>query len=117
MAKKKLERFKENLTFPNLFQLSYQEQQQGFVYKGNWPVFFGNNNPIVLELRCGKGDYTIFLTEKNKELNYIGIDIKGARLWRGCKSSLEKNMKNVAFIRTYAQMLEQYFTPGEVSEI
>lgn len=117
MTKRKLERFAENLTFPNMFQLSYEEQQKGLPWKGKWSAYFMNNHPIIIELGCGKGEYTVNLAEKNPENNYIGIDIKGARMWRGCKTSQEKGLFNVAFLRTYAQVLEQYFCPGEVSEI
>ncbi|MHC1706223.1 MAG: tRNA (guanosine(46)-N7)-methyltransferase TrmB [Bacteroidales bacterium] len=117
MTKRKLARFAENLTFPNMFQLSFEEQTKGIPWRGKWHDFFQNQNPIILELGCGKGEYTINLAEKNPDRNYIGIDIKGARMWRGCKTSQEKGLSNVAFIRTYVQVLEQYFTPGEIAEI
>jgi tRNA (guanine-N7-)-methyltransferase len=117
MTKRKLERFAENLTFPNMFQLTYEELGQGFVWKGKWKEFFRNENPIILEVGCGKGEYTVNLAERYPDKNYIGIDIKGARMWRGCKTSREKGLENVAFIRTYTQLLEQYFDKQEVSEI
>ena len=119
MGKNKLARFEENLTFPNLFQVSYEDLKNNqFELKGRWhEQFFGNENPIVLELGCGKGEYTVALARKYPEKNFIGIDIKGARLWRGCKTSNEEGMKNVAFIRTRIQLIEQFFAPGEVSEI
>ena len=119
MGKNKLARFEENLTFPNLFQVSYEDlKDDKFEMKGRWhEQFFGNDNPIVLELGCGKGEYTVALARKYLEKNFIGIDIKGARLWRGCKTSNEEGMKNVAFIRTRIQLIEQFFAAGEVSEI
>ena len=119
MGKNKLARFEENLTFSNLFQVSYEDLKDNkFELKGRWhEQFFCNNNPIVLELGCGKGEYTVALARKYPEKNFIGIDIKGARLWRGCKTSNEEGMKNVAFIRTRIQLIEQFFAAGEVSEI
>ena len=119
MGQNKLARFEENLTFPNLFQVSYEDLKDNkFEMKGRWhEQFFGNDNPIVLELGCGKGEYTVALARKYPEKNFIGIDIKGARLWRGCKTSNEEGMKNVAFIRTRIQLIEQFFAAGEVSEI
>lgn len=118
MGKHKLARFAENLTFPNLFQVSFESLQQGaFEWRGRWNEFFGNDNPIVLELGCGKGEYTIALARANSDCNYIGVDIKGARIWRGAKTSNEEQMKNVAFIRTRIEMINQFFAGGEVSEI
>lgn len=118
MAKHKLERFAENLTFPNLFQVSYEHlEQHGFELQGRWHEFFGNNNPIVLELGCGKGEYTIALARQNPDRNHIGVDIKGARMWRGAKTSNEEQMKNVAFLRTRIEMISHFFGPSEVSEI
>ncbi|MBQ0015810.1 MAG: tRNA (guanosine(46)-N7)-methyltransferase TrmB, partial [Bacteroidales bacterium] len=118
MAHHKLQRFAENLTFSNLFQVSYEMlQEEGFALKGKWCEHFGNNNPIVLELGCGKGDYTVALARIHPDRNYIGVDIKGARLWRGAKTATEEEMGNVAFIRTRIELIEQFFAPDEVSEI
>lgn len=118
MAHHKLERFAENLTFANLFQVSYEMLEQApFEYRGRWKEFFGNDNPITLELGCGKGDYTIALARIHPDRNYIGVDIKGARLWRGAKTSNEEKMQNVAFIRTRIELIEKFFAEGEVSEI
>ena len=117
MAKHKLQHFAENLTFPNMFQLRFEELKQGFVHKGKWNEFFGNNNPIVLELGCGKGEYTVNLAERYPGFNFIGVDVKGARMWKGCKASNVKGMKNVAFIRTHVQVIWEYFASKEVSEI
>lgn len=119
MGKNKLARFAENETFANLFQLTYEQiTKEGFALKGKWSeLFFKNDNPIVLELGCGKGEYTVGLAKKYPNKNFIGIDIKGARLWRGCKTSNEDKMTNVAFVRTHIQMIESYFAENEVSEI
>lgn len=119
MGKNKLARFAENETFANLFQLTYEQiTKEGFALKGKWNEdFFKNDNPIVLELGCGKGEYTVGLAKKYPNKNFIGIDIKGARLWRGCKTSNEDKMTNVAFVRTHIQMIESYFAENEVSEI
>ena len=118
MGHHKLERFAENLTFPNLFQVSYEMlKEEGFPQKGKWHEHFGNNNPITLELGCGKGDYTISLARIHPERNFIGVDIKGARLWRGAKTAVEEKMQNVAFIRTRIELIENFFDADEVSEI
>lgn len=118
MGHHKLERFAENLTFPNLFQVSYEMlKEEGFALRGKWCEHFGNDNPITLELGCGKGDYTISLARIHPDRNYIGVDIKGARLWRGAKTGCEEQMGNVAFIRTRIELIEQFFAPDEVSEI
>jgi tRNA (guanine-N7-)-methyltransferase len=119
MGKNKLERFAETALFSNFFQPSLQElTSNGFPLKGRWnEQFFHNSNPIVLELGCGKGEYTIALAERNPHRNLIGIDRKGARMWRGCKTSLEKKMTNVAFLRMQIANIEQYFAQGEVNEI
>ncbi|MFV0500952.1 MAG: tRNA (guanosine(46)-N7)-methyltransferase TrmB [Bacteroidales bacterium] len=120
MGKDKLRRFAENETFPNMFQAQYidLERENGFSLKGEWRRdFFKNNNPIVLELGCGKGEYTVGLGRKYKDKNFIGVDIKGARMWRGCKTSIEENLNNIAFLRTHVQIIEKYFSEGEVDEI
>ncbi|MFC2102469.1 tRNA (guanosine(46)-N7)-methyltransferase TrmB [Bacteroidota bacterium] len=118
MAKKKLIHFTENLSFPHLFQPRYPDLHPEFWLRGRWGAdFFKNDQPITLELGCGKGEYTIGLARENKRRNFIGIDIKGARLWRGCKTVEEESLGNVAFIRSRADHIEQFFQPGEVSEI
>jgi tRNA (guanine-N7-)-methyltransferase len=118
VSKKKLIHFQENLTFPHLFQPGYQDLQKNFDLKSKWHAgFFRNQNPIVVELGCGKGEYTVGLAAEYPERNFIGIDLKGARLWRGCKSVEEKKLKNVAFIRTRVDHLEKLFGPHEVDEI
>lgn len=118
MAKKKQKRFDESRSFPNYFQPQYKEIINGFPLKGKWNQnFFKNNNPICLELGCGKGEYTIALAQKYPDRNFIGIDIKGARLWRGCKTSIEEKMQNVAFIRAKIELIEHFFEKKEISEI
>ena len=118
MGHHKLERFAENLTFTNLFQVSYEMlKEEGFALRGEWNGHFGNDNPITLELGCGKGDYTVSLARIHPDRNYIGVDIKGARLWRGAKTSQDEKMGNVAFVRTRIELIEQFFAEDEVSEI
>lgn len=117
-SKNKLRRFQDNERFPNVVQPGRDELLSGsFALRGEWSGFFGNKNPIVLELGCGKGDYALALARKNPDINYIGIDIKGARLWRGAKTALEESLLNVAFLRTHISWLAQAFGPDEVSEI
>ena len=118
MGKKKLLHFEENLTFPHLFQYRYHEIESHFHMRSKWNSdFFCNENPLVLELGCGKGEYTVGLAAKYPGKNYIGIDLKGARLWRGCKTVEAQQMKNVAFIRTRVDHIEKFFGPGEIDEI
>lgn len=119
MAKHKLQRFAENETFGNLFQRSHYDcQNVPFPLRGRWHEdYFHNNNPIVLELGCGKGEYTIAMAQRDPNKNFIGIDRKGARLWRGCKDALENEMANVAFLRITIDRIGYYFAPGEVAEI
>jgi len=116
-SKNKLKRFKENETFANVIQPTREEVVNDFSLKGKWNTFFKNDNPIVLELGCGKGEYTVALAEKNPDKNYIGIDIKGARFWRGAKTALENKMDNVAFIRTQIELVDFIFAENEVDEI
>lgn len=119
MAKHKLQRFAENETFGNLFQRSHYDcQGVEFPLKGKWRTdYFHNDNPIVLELGCGKGEYTIAMAQRDPNKNFIGIDRKGARLWRGCKDALETGMDNVAFLRITIDRIGYYFAEGEVDEI
>jgi tRNA (guanine-N7-)-methyltransferase len=119
MGKDKLRKFAENETFSNLFQPSYEEVlKDGFALKGKWSKdFFKNDKPLVLELGCGKGEYTVGLAEKYPDKNFIGVDIKGARLWRGLKSAQEKKLENVAFLRQKINNIAMFFAENEVSEI
>ena len=117
-SKNKLRRFRENEGFKNVIQPSRKEVLAGdFEQKGRWLETFGNNNPIVLELGCGKGEYTVGLARQNLEKNYIGVDIKGARLWRGAKTAIEEGLNNVIFLRTQIELIENLFDKNEVSEI
>ena len=118
-SKNKLKRFKENETFTNVFQPTREEVvEDQFPLKGKWSSeFFKNDNPIVLELGCGKGEYSVGLAERFPEKNFIGIDIKGARFWRGAKTAVESGMNNVAFVRTQIELINHIFAENEVSEI
>lgn len=118
MAKNKLHRFAENLTFDNLFQLTYPEAIEPFPFKGIWcKNYFKNSNPIVLELGCGRGEYTTGLAATNPLNNYIGIDHKGARIWRGAKTAKEDKLAHAAFVRMRIDFIENIFITDEVSEI
>ncbi len=118
-SKNKLKRFRENETFGNVLQPSREDAMAGkFELKGKWKTdFFKNDKPIVLELGCGKGEYTIGMAERYPQNNYIGIDIKGARFWRGAKTAVEGGLDNVAFLRTQIELIEHFFAEGEVAEI
>lgn len=117
-SKNKLKRFRENETFKNVIQPTRAEiLEEKFPWKGKWSEFFGNPKPIVLELGCGKGEYTLHLARRYPDLNFIGIDIKGARFWRGAKTALEEQLPNVAFVRTQIELIESLFAPGEVHQI
>jgi len=118
-SKNKLKRFKENETFDNVFQPKRNELIEGsFNLKGRWrEEFFKNNNPLVLELGCGKGEYSVELAKQFPDKNFIGIDIKGARFWRGAKTAIEEKISNVAFLRMQIELIEFAFQPGEVDEI
>jgi tRNA (guanine-N7-)-methyltransferase len=113
MGKDKLRRFAEIETFSNVLQLD-----AGKPYKGQWSKsFFKNNNPVVLELACGKGEYTVNLAVMFPDKNFIGIDYKGNRIWRGAKTAIEDGVNNVAFIRMQIETLTEFFAKGEVDEI
>ena len=118
-SKNKLKRFSENETFTNVFQPTREEVVgDQFPLKGKWnSEFFKNDNPIVLELGCGKGEYSVGLAERFPEKNFVGIDIKGARFWRGAKTAVESGMNNVAFVRTQIELINHIFAENEVSEI
>lgn len=110
MGQKKLIRFTELLTFPNVLQYP-----KGMA--GKWGEFFQNNFPITLELACGKGEYSVGLGRSFPQRNFIGIDLKGNRIWVGAKTALKESLRNVAFIRSHIDKLADYFSQGEVSEI
>ena len=119
MGKDKLRKFKENETFSCLVQPATPEVLGAdHPLKGHWnDGMFGNGHPIVVELGCGKGEYTIDLALRNPAFNYIGVDIKGARLWKGAKYATEHSLANVAFLRTRIEFISSLFAPEEVSEI
>jgi len=118
-SKNKLKRFKENETFGNVVQPTRDDLvNKEFPLKGNWNKdFFKNENPLVLELGCGKGEYSVGLAKRFPEKNFLGIDIKGARFWRGAKTAVEEKIDNVGFLRTQIELIEHAFAAQEVDEI
>ena len=110
MGQKKLQRFAEIRSFKNVLEYPLHMQ-------GKWPAWFNNSHPIVLELACGKGEYAVGLGLMHPEKNYIGIDLKGNRIWVGAKKALEENLTNVAFVRSQIDKIDQYFEKDEISEI
>jgi len=113
MGKDKLRKFAEVATFDNVVQLD-----AGKVFKGSWSEkFFKNNRPVILELACGKGEYTVNLAKLFPDKNFIGVDYKGNRIWRGAKTALEEGISNVAFLRIQIETVLEYFDAGEVDEI
>ncbi|NAS12720.1 tRNA (guanosine(46)-N7)-methyltransferase TrmB [Poritiphilus flavus] len=117
-SKNKLKRFKENEGFANVIQPKRSEVLADETdLKGNWSAYFGNDNPLVLELGCGKGEYTVGLARKYRNKNFIGVDIKGARFWRGAKTALEEGLENAAFLRTQIELIDLLFAENEVDEI
>ena len=118
-SKNKLKRFKENETFANVLQPDRGELVGGsFLLKGHWSeMHFKNTYPLVLELGCGKGEYTVQLARKHSDHNFIGIDIKGARLWRGAKTALREKLSNVAFVRSQIELVDTLFAENEIDEI
>lgn len=116
--KNKIRRFEENKTLPNVIQPTREEALAGFQLKGKWrSEFFKNENPIVLELGCGKGEYSVGLAKEFPNKNFIGVDIKGARFWFGAKDAIENNLGNVAFLRTQIELIDLFFAENEVDEI
>lgn len=110
MAQKKLQRFAELNSFPNVLQFPKD-------MAGNWHAFFRNDHPVTLELACGKGEYAVGLGQLHPEGNFIGVDLKGNRLWVGARKALAQNLTNVAFLRTQIDQISTYFSPAEVSSI
>jgi tRNA (guanine-N7-)-methyltransferase len=118
LGKNKLARFAENATFSNMFQPDWNDLQLGFPLRGNWlNKYFENENPIILELGCGKGEYTVALAVKYPDRNFIGMDKKGARMWKGAKTTAESRLPNVAFVRVLAEHLPEIFAADELDEI
>ena len=118
-SKNKLKRFRENETFDNVIQPTRDELvTANFETKGHWnDIVFKKSNPLVLELGCGKGEYTVALAKRYPAKNFIGIDIKGARFWRGAKTALEDGLDNAAFLRTQIELIDHAFAENEVDEI
>lgn len=119
MSKNKLAKFADMETYNHVFQYPFGKLKAAgeFPQKGKWSEFFKNDNPIVLELGCGKGEYTVELARLFPNKNFIGVDIKGARMWTGAKMALEEGMANVAFLRTNIELIDYFFAAGEVAEI
>ncbi len=114
----KLQKFAEFDTFDNCFTLFFENSKQGLPLKGKWhETYFKNKNPIVLELGCGKGEYTLGLAQKYSAKNYIGVDIKGNRIWHGAKEAVESKLKNVGFVRTRIDFIANCFSQNEIDEI
>lgn len=119
MGKNKLAKFADMATYPHVFEAAAVcTEDNAFEMRGRWHEdFFHNDNPIVLELGCGRGEYTVGLARLFPGKNFIGVDIKGARMWTGATESLKDGMKNVAFLRTHIEFIERFFAEGEVAEI
>jgi tRNA (guanine-N7-)-methyltransferase len=119
VGKNKLAKFNEIKDFEHVVQAPFHiVKNEDFHLKGLWKQqFFGNSNLLIVELGCGKGEYAVELAEKNPGKNYLGVDIKGARLWKGAKTAKEKELPNVGFLRTNIEIISQFFAPGEVDEI
>lgn len=119
MGKDKLRKWVENKTFDHVFEPNLQDAVNGVdgEMKGKWCEIFKNDNPITLELGCGKGEYTVGLARMYPDRNFVGVDIKGHRFWRGAKTTHEEELPNVAFLRTRLEFIEKYFEKDEVSEI
>tara|TARA_R110002096_G_scaffold115365_2_gene249881 strand:- start:86104 stop:86781 length:678 start_codon:yes stop_codon:yes gene_type:complete len=118
MARKKLARFEDNQNYEHVIEPTREEVVQNFSLKGKWSSdFFKNSKPIVLELGCGKGEYTVALAKKFPEKNFIGIDVKGSRIWYGATEVAEEKMDNAAFLRTQIELIDKCFAENEISEI
>jgi len=119
LGKNKLARWTELKSFDHVIEPSFEESfRQDYLLKGKWRSdWFGNDNPIILELGCGKGEYTVGLAHKYPDRNFIGIDIKGARMWRGAKDSNQMQMSNASFLRTRIEFAGSFFARGEIDEI
>lgn len=116
-------KFAEMEALPNVYQYPFVSPKEGIEgsggcnMRGHWHEAFGNNNPIVLELGCGRGEYTVGLARRMPEKNFIGVDIKGARMWTGATDAYKNGIANAAFLRTHIEFIDRFFAPGEVSEI
>ena len=119
MGKGKLQKFADMREYPNVVEHHFSiADATPFPMRGNWgKEFFGNDNPIVIELGCGRGEYTVGLARRYPDKNFIGVDIKGARMWTGATEAIRDGLKNVGFLRTNIEIIDHFFAPGEVSEI
>ncbi|MFW9602291.1 MAG: tRNA (guanosine(46)-N7)-methyltransferase TrmB, partial [Prevotella sp.] len=119
MSKGKLQKFADMESYSNVFQYPFSViEQVPFEMKGHWrELYFHNDNPIVLELGCGKGEYTVELAKLYPETNFIGVDIKGSRMWTGATQAINEGLTNVAFLRTNIEIIERFFEKDEVQEI
>ena len=119
MGKGKLAKFADMETYENVFQYPYSVVEHvPFEMQGHWhEEYFHNDNPIVLELGCGKGEYTVGLAKRYPDMNFIGVDIKGARMWTGATQAVKEGLRNVAFLRTNIEIIDRFFAPDEVTEI
>ena len=119
MGKGKLAKFADMETYENVFQYPYSVVDHvPFDMQGHWrEEYFHNDNPIVLELGCGKGEYTVGLAKKYPDVNFIGVDIKGARMWTGATQALQEGLKNVAFLRTNIEIIERFFSAGDMADV
>jgi len=113
-VRRKLERFAQNKVSKNVIELGKDNFE---TIKGKWGEHFGNNNPLVVELGCGRGEYTIGLAQNEADYNFIGVDIKGDRIWKGSSQAMEFGLENVAFLRTQIHLLEKFFEPDELAEV
>ena len=117
MGKDKLKRFSEIASFQNVFQPNVNNFISSIELKGKWHDVFENSNPIIVELGCGKGEYSVGLARNYLNYNFVGIDIKGSRMWRGAKTCIEENINNVRFLRTKIDYVDLFFNKNEVAEI
>jgi len=118
LAKNKLRKFSQMAEYSNVFQPTFEELDSGFSLKGKWKSeVFQNDKPLVVELGCGKGEYSVGLAQKYPEKNFLGVDVKGARMWQGASDAIEQDLKNVAFLRTRIEFIEYCFNTDEVDEI
>lgn len=119
MSKGKLAKFADMASYPHVFEYPFSVVEDvPFEMRGRWrEQFFRNNHPIVLELGCGRGEYAVGLARRYPECNFIGVDIKGARMWSGATEALHEGLTNVAFLRTNIEIIDRFFAPGEVQEI
>ncbi len=119
MSKGKLAKFADMASYPHVFEYPFSVVEDvPFQMRGRWREdFFHNDHPIVLELGCGRGEYAVGLARRYPDRNFVGVDIKGARMWSGATESLQEGLKNVAFLRTNIEIIDRFFAPGEVQEI